>query len=189
MFHFTALLCVRDSVGSSNMVGCLGFGRCSFSFPLSPISLSYLITPDILDCPLHFYCFFIFGISPLLFPFSPASLVQSLWVALCPLESWKKQTRKQTLITAKLLSIFCHLYSKKTLIPEWLFIQYYYLKPTWWFQMQGFWPASSSWFFLSTMVTTHPSMWDAKFLVLSGTLSDARWRQVLPTDSHINPLG
>ena len=32
-------------------------------------------------------------------------------------------------------------------------------------------------------------MWDAKFLVLSGALSDARWRRVLPTDSHINPLG
>ena len=138
MFHFTALLCVQDSVGSSNMAGCLGFGRCSFSFPLSPISLSYLITPDILDCPLHFYCFFISGISPLLFPFSPVSLVQSLWVALYPLESFKKQTRKQTLISAKLLSIFCHLYSTKTLIPEWLFIHYYYLKPTWWFQMQGF---------------------------------------------------
>lgn len=118
MFNFTALLCVRDSVGSSNMAGCSGFGRCSFSFPLSPIPLSYFITPDILDCHPQFYCFFISGISPLLFPFSPASLVQSLWVALFPLESWKKQTRKQTLIAAKLLSIFCHLHSEKTLVQR-----------------------------------------------------------------------
>ena len=82
MFNFTALLCVRDSVGSSNMAGCSGFGRCSFSFPLSPIPLSYFTTPDILDCPPQFYCFFISSISPLLFPFSPASLVQSLIAAL-----------------------------------------------------------------------------------------------------------
>ena len=55
--------------------------------------------------------------------------------------------------------------------------------------MQGFAPASFSWFFFPySGQPTDPSTGDENFLVLSGMLTDARWRHVLLRDSHTNSL-
>lgn len=184
MSNFTAFLCVEDRWKLKHG-GVLGVrkGVCLlFLFLPFPSKTSSLQT--MLDCPMHFYCFFISDISPR-FPSPQHHWSRAYGLHCVHLEVGRnEQTRKQTLTPKLLSSISCHLYNKKTLIPAWLFIHYCHLKPTRWFQYAGVLTSILLVIlFVYSGQPTHPSPWDAKFLVLPGILSDARWKQVLQTNS------
>ena len=111
------------TVGSSNMADCLGFVKVFVffsSFSPSPLRPHYSRPSLTVPCTFTASLFLTF---PPHFP-SP----QHHWPRACGLHcvhlevGRNEQTRKQTLMTPKLLSsISCHLYNKKTLIPAWLF--------------------------------------------------------------------
>lgn len=86
---FMAILCLQNSVGSSDRVDCFGFVRCSFPLPLSPCPPHSSSLQTILACTCTFYSFnsdiFPISLPPL------ESLVQNLCIALHPLKetNWK----------------------------------------------------------------------------------------------------